>query len=383
VQGGTDHVIERNDVSAGAGSAIGFFTGTGVQLRRVQVSYNKIYDIRDQSPDHCGLPLNGGRLQRGIDFHKSNLNSPDNVESNVAHHNLVWDVEQEGIRTTSDYSTLSVPWSFFNNTVYSARICFYWVGVDQDQDGFSAGFQFSNNICLNSTDFHVGHEWILGTEGITLSNNAYYPETVPFEYNNAVYPTLLQWQQATGLDQGSIADDPLLVDPALADFRPLMGSPVMDRGTDVGLATDIAGNPIGGAPEIGAYEILAPDLVSTALSATISGSKVYVSDTVLNRGNTAVGAFTVSYYLSTDSVFDPVTDIALANGPSGSGACARGVSSLNAEAASSVTNLTCYRPVAMVKGVPYHVLGVVDPSGQVTESNETNNMRATSGTIQW
>jgi subtilase family serine protease len=59
------------------------------------------------------------------------------------------------------------------------------------------------------------------------------------------------------------------------------------------------------------------------------------------------------------------------------------VSSLNAEAASSVTNLTCYRPVAMVKGVPYHVLGVVDPSGQVTESNETNNMRATSGTIQW
>jgi subtilase family serine protease len=37
----------------------------------------------------------------------------------------------------------------------------------------------------------------------------------------------------------------------------------------------------------------------------------------------------------------------------------------------------------MAKDVHYYVLGVIDPSNQVVESNETNNVRATSGTIQW
>jgi subtilase family serine protease len=161
-----------------------------------------------------------------------------------------------------------------------------------------------------------------------------------------------------------------------------MGSPVMEQGTDVGLTSDIAGNPIGGAPEIGAYEILAPDLAPTMLSVTKTGNKIYVSDTVLNQGNTAAGPFTVAYYLSTDAVFDPATDLALANSPNGSGTCTRAVPALDAGATSSVTDLTCYRPSAMIEGVHYYVLGVIDSANQVVESNENNNVRATSGTIQ-
>jgi hypothetical protein len=258
-----------------------------------------------------------------------------------------------------------------------------WRGTDGNQDGISAGFRFSNNICLNSVNYHVFHDLLEDTSGVALSNNLYYPDTVPYQFNYVVYNSLPAWQQATGKDQASIADNPLLVDPAQADFRPVVGSPVMDRGTDVGLTTDIAGIPVGGAPEIGAYEILASDLVSTMLSATISGSKIYVSDTVLNQGNTAAGAFTVAYYLSTDTVFDPTTDRALANSSNGAGSCTRGVPALDAGATSSVTNLTCYRPSAMVKGVQYYVLGVIDPSSQEIESSESNNVRTTTGTLQW
>jgi hypothetical protein len=383
VQGGIDHVIENNDVSKGAGSAIGFFTGSGMELRRVTVRYNKVHDIGRSLPDLCGIALNAGRLQTGIDFHKNNLNSPDNVEDNVAHHNLIWNVALEGIHTTSEYSALSVPWSFFNNTIYNAGTCFKWRGTDGNEDEISAGFSFSNNICLNSVNYHVFHDLLADTSGVALSNNLYYPDTVPYQFNYVVYNSLPAWQQATGKDQASIADNPWLVDPAQPDFRPVMGSPVMDRGTDVGLTTDIAGNAIGGAPEIGAYEILAPDLLPTSLSVSLSGNKIYVSDAALNQGNTPAGAFLVAYYLSTDTVFDPATDIPLAGSPNGSGACTRTVPGLEAVATSSATDLTCYRPVAMTKGVPYHVLGIADSSNQVAESNENNNLKATDGTIQW
>jgi hypothetical protein len=39
------------------------------------------------------------------------------------------------------------------------------------------------------------------------------------------------------------------------DFRPLSGSPLINAGTTVaGRTTDFLGNPIVGAPDIGAYE---------------------------------------------------------------------------------------------------------------------------------
>jgi uncharacterized repeat protein (TIGR01451 family) len=129
--------------------------------------------------------------------------------------------------------------------------------------------------------------------------------------------------------------------------------------------------------------VVAPDLTPTAFTADKQGNKVTVSDTVQNQGDGNAGLFTVAYYISTDAVFDPATDIALVSSPNGSGACTRVVPVLDAGATSSVTDLTCYRPAAMAKDVHYYVLGVIDSANQVVESNETNNVRATGGTIQW
>lgn len=48
--------------------------------------------------------------------------------------------------------------------------------------------------------------------------------------------------------------DPLFIDAAIADFRLLMASPCINKGTDVGLTRDYQGRSIRHAPDIGAYE---------------------------------------------------------------------------------------------------------------------------------
>jgi uncharacterized repeat protein (TIGR01451 family) len=123
----------------------------------------------------------------------------------------------------------------------------------------------------------------------------------------------------------------------------------------------------------------APDLYSTTISASKSGSAVNVSDTVKNQGNAKAGSFTVSYYLSTDASYG-AGDLALVSASGGSTACTRIVTSLDVGKTDSKSK-SCYKPTA-TKGT-YYVLEVVDSGGKVTESNETNNTRVTTGTLSW
>lgn len=127
----------------------------------------------------------------------------------------------------------------------------------------------------------------------------------------------------------------------------------------------------------------APDLVPTAMSGTKSGSKVYVSDTVKNQGSSTASAFTVSYYLSTNTTYDAGTDLALVTTSTGTTPCTRIISSLAIGATSSVSNKLCYRPSSAKTSVNYYVLTVDDATRQVIESNETNNVKATTGTLKW
>ena len=127
----------------------------------------------------------------------------------------------------------------------------------------------------------------------------------------------------------------------------------------------------------------APDLAPTALNASKSGSKVYVSDSVINQGNSSAGSFTVSYYLSTNITYEPGTDLPLVATSGGATICTRTVSSLAVGAASSVSNKLCYKPGNTVSGQRYYVIVVDDASNQVLESNETNNVKSTTGQVWW
>jgi hypothetical protein len=66
---------------------------------------------------------------------------------------------------------------------------------------------------------------------------------------------LALWQ-ATTHDTNSSASDPLWTNPALNDFSLQVGSPAIDTGDNLSLASDFEGNPVpqGRAPDMGAYE---------------------------------------------------------------------------------------------------------------------------------
>ncbi|HWR90391.1 MAG TPA: CARDB domain-containing protein, partial [Dissulfurispiraceae bacterium] len=68
---------------------------------------------------------------------------------------------------------------------------------------------------------------------------------------------------------------------------------------------------------------------------------------------------------------------------SGTGTCYRTVNSLSAGSSSSVSNKTCYKPSGAVNGVNYYIIVVDDTGLTVSEYVETNNSKATSGTISW
>ncbi len=127
-----------------------------------------------------------------------------------------------------------------------------------------------------------------------------------------------------------------------------------------------------------------PDLLPTAISAVKSGgNRVLVSDTVKNQGIISAGSFTIKYYLSTNTTYEPGTDIALVSSSNGTGTCSRTVSSLPPGGSNSISSKTCYKPRGAVSGVNYYVIVVDDTGNTVIESDETNNTGATSGTIQW
>jgi len=65
--------------------------------------------------------------------------------------------------------------------------------------------------------------------------------------------TWAQWQ-GLGFDIDGVNANPQFTDAANGDFTPQSNSPCIDAGTDVGLTTDFAGNPIVGNPDIGAFE---------------------------------------------------------------------------------------------------------------------------------
>ena len=134
---------------------------------------------------------------------------------------------------------------------------------------------------------------------------------------------------------------------------------------------------------VATFTLITVDLTPISLTASRSGSKVTVKDTVKNQGNSnIIKAFTVAYYLSTDTVYEPGQEIALASSSNGSGVCTRNVTSLSTGALNS-GNKSCYKPAVAQKRTNYYVLVVDDSGNVITESNETNNVRSTTNTVRW
>jgi len=140
-------------------------------------------------------------------------------------------------------------------------------------------------------------------------------------------------------------------------------------------ATDRAGNPASSTVHYSVVPLI-PDLVESAVSnppsIALPGSSFAATDSVLNQGGATAPASTTQYYLSLDTVKDG-GDILLAG--------MRSVPSL-AWGASSVglpVTLTIPSAIPLRK---YYLLACADDTAVVTETDESNNCRASAATVQ-
>jgi hypothetical protein len=69
----------------------------------------------------------------------------------------------------------------------------------------------------------------------------------------------------------------------VSDYHLLSTSPAIDAGTDVGLTTDYAGNPIYGAPDIGGYEYQPPYTMGTDGIPTTADTRTYGDEKFRNK----------------------------------------------------------------------------------------------------
>jgi len=121
-------------------------------------------------------------------------------------------------------------------------------------------------------------------------------------------------------------------------------------------------------------QVTRPDLLETSLSAppasVASGTSFLVTDTVQNQGGIAAGASTTRYFLSANQVKDG-NDRLIGS---------RSVPALEVTQTSTGT-ATVTVPSNMTLGT-YYLIACADNTSTVTESDETNNCRASDTTVQ-
>jgi hypothetical protein len=121
-------------------------------------------------------------------------------------------------------------------------------------------------------------------------------------------------------------------------------------------------------------QVALPDLRETTVSdppaGLNAGQGFSVTDTVQNFGSAAAASSTTRYYLSTDTTKDSGDHLLTGK---------RSVPSLNSGQSSTGT-VSVTIPSTTAAGI-YHVLACADDSGSVSETSDTNNCRASKGTV--
>ncbi len=181
--------------------------------------------------------------------------------------------------------------TLFNNTILSSSSANYPYAIDFSGSEISSGSSLviKNNISGFTSVASNGY-YILTPDTINgsliIDNNLYYnsTKTKPFDLQGMDF-LFSDWKghsyDINSLDNtnplfqnfsGSYSQD--------VDFELQKSSPAIDAGTDVGLTTDYAGNPISGPPDIGAYEYQSQQ--SASVPVYVSSSVENATPTILN-----------------------------------------------------------------------------------------------------
>jgi len=88
----------------------------------------------------------------------------------------------------------------------------------------------TNNIYQGPADAGTQALSLSGTGALDSEDNVFWISTIDFTKNVTSYLDFASWQSGTGLDTNSVAEDPLLVDPANGDFNVEALSPAIALG---------------------------------------------------------------------------------------------------------------------------------------------------------
>jgi Glycosyl hydrolase family 46/Right handed beta helix region len=181
--------------------------------------------------------------------------------------NLIYSNDKAGLAFGGfNFSAGRVINSYFsNNTLYNNDT----QSTGQGQLSIQWGFKnlVTNNVLYASAD-NILISSDQGNYFNTLQNNLYFTpagnNAAHFTWNGTEYTGLASFQAGAKTDTGSLFADPLFTDAAAANFFPLSNSPTIDAGnTTAGHYAPVDFNgrhrPDGGAPDIGAYEYVAPN----------------------------------------------------------------------------------------------------------------------------
>jgi len=167
------------------------------------------------------------------------------------YNNLIYNAGSIGIHCWHAANDVHI----WNNTISNAQYIGIIVGTGDQGVVSGAYFDVTNNIIVNSQYGIMAEDASPGyiSKSSIFRNNLIYNNSVDWYYNNNGTDQTLQGAGMSVI--GTVVGNPLFVSPGAGNYQPGSGSPATGRGINVGLTSDLAGNPVPSSSgiNIGAY----------------------------------------------------------------------------------------------------------------------------------
>lgn len=277
----SDLLIEDCNIHDWHGDGVIDYMGSTGSMNNVTIRRNTFTNLNDDEGAHLhyGVAKHGSN-NPNFGSRSNNWQIYDNIFNNIGTKN---NPETLGvgyaIRGKGDGG--EVPAAIYNNVFYDTAGGIYWtdMGTYKDAAGNNIpylpggiGFTAKNNIMMNlkSGGYYFYTKLpSVSNNAISINNNLYWPDTLggnnKFKWlgtigsNSTDSIDFNDWKLDSNQDHDAILSDPQFVNASGSfsqpeDFQLKQGSKAINAGVNVGLTTDYAGNPIVGAPDIGAFE---------------------------------------------------------------------------------------------------------------------------------
>ncbi|MHB8660870.1 MAG: right-handed parallel beta-helix repeat-containing protein, partial [Minisyncoccota bacterium] len=213
-------------------------------------------DIVVRYANNAGVVL-GGSTAQGVEVYDSSgvgINAGDNSTINYC--------VTAGNGSYGIWSQYASNVSIYNSLMYGNG----GSGADFDTLFDGNGATLKNNISSGNTSYSFSFNYFYGTPTVTASNNSW---DIAGDSH---------WDTYKGTNNQELVDS-LFTSTSTRSFSLTQFSPNIDTGTNVGLTTDILGNPIYGTPDIGPYEYQPPYRIGTNNIPTTGSIRIYKDGT--------------------------------------------------------------------------------------------------------